>query len=161
MTTRRHRRRLPPCTALALICWAGPNWAAIECSMTTTSVGAFYNAAANTDVTGSAVLTCTRLSTDPTTRLGQLLRTARIPGERRDEVIGQILDLDRQEGASPHMKGHVCHTYTLINDRSHEFRREMQSCRGGGHSPFPFPINCLIILTVCRVNVPFTGNIRR
>lgn len=97
MTTRRHRRRLPPCTALALICWAGPNWAAIECSMTATSVGAFYNAAANTDVTGSAVLTCTRLSTDPTTI------TYRLKADNGINVTGTTRRVRHQNGSANYL----------------------------------------------------------
>lgn len=66
MNTRHFHPGLKPSTMLILLCLASPSWGAITCSMTATSVGAFYNAGGNVDVTGSAVLTCTRLSTDAT-----------------------------------------------------------------------------------------------
>lgn len=94
MNTRRNPLGHKPSTILFLICFAGPSWGAITCSITATSVGAFYNAAANTDVTGSAVLTCTRLSTDPTTI------TYRLKADDGINVTGTTRRVRHQNGSA-------------------------------------------------------------
>ena len=97
MTQRMTIQCRPCAVALALTCLAAPGWAAIECSMTATSVGAFYNSGGNVDVTGSAVLTCTRLSTDATSI------TYRLKADLGANATGTTRRVRHQDGSANYL----------------------------------------------------------